>query len=53
MIIRAYDNNQINPEHKESDVFAINVLKTLFMIKYIQICEANVDNITSLMVKSY
>ena len=43
VIIRAYDNNQINPEHKESDVFAINVLKTLFMIKYIQICEANVD----------
>jgi len=50
VIIRAYDNNQINPEHKESDVFAINVLKTLFMIKYIQICEANIDNITSLMV---
>ena len=50
VIIRAYDNNQINPEHKESDVFAINVLKTLFMIKYIQTCEANVDNITSLMV---
>ena len=25
-------------------------LKTLFMIKYIQTCEANVDNITSLMV---
>lgn len=50
VIIRAYDNNQINPEHKDSDVFAINVLKTLFMIKYIQICEANVDNITSLMV---
>ena len=50
VIIRAYDNNQINPEHKDSDVFDINVLKTLFMIKYIQICEANVDNITSLMV---
>ena len=50
VIIRAYDNNQINPEHKESDVFSINVLKTLFMIKYIQTCEANVDNITSLMV---
>ena len=49
-VIIGYDNNQINPEHKESDVFAINVLKTLFMIKYIQICEANVDNITSLMV---
>lgn len=50
VIIRAYDNNQINPEHKTSNVFAINVLKTLFMIKYIQTCEANVDNITSLMV---
>ena len=32
VIIRAYDNNQINPEHKTSNVFAINVLKTLFMI---------------------
>ncbi len=50
VIIRAYDNSYINPDGKEKDVFAINVLKTLFMIKYILEIEANLDNITSLMV---
>ena len=52
VIIRAYDNTKINPEHKESDVFAINVLKTLFMIKYVMEIEANIDNITSLMISN-
>ena len=52
VIIRAYDNTKINPEKKTSDVFAINVLKTLFMIKYILEIEANVDNITSLMISN-
>ena len=52
VIIRAYDNTKINPEKKTADVFAINVLKTLFMIKYILEIEANVDNITSLMISS-
>ncbi len=50
VIIRAYDNSKINPEKKTSDVFAINVLKTLFMVKYVLEIEANVDNITSLMI---
>lgn len=50
VIIRAYDNSAINPDKKTSNVFAINVLKTLFMIKYILECEANIENITSLMV---
>ncbi len=50
VIIRAYDNSKINPEKRTSNVFAINVLKTLFMIKYILEIEANVDNITSLMI---
>ncbi len=52
VIIRAYDNSKINSEKKTSDVFAINVLKTLFMIKYILEIEANVDNITSLMISN-
>jgi len=52
VILRAYDNTKINPEHKESGVFAIDVLKTLFMIKYILEIEANVDNITSLMISN-
>ena len=50
VIIRAFDNSQINPDGKTEDVFAINVLKTLFLIKYVeQECEATLDNITSLM----
>ena len=49
VIIRAYDNDVINPEHKEN-VFAVNVLKVLFMIKYVdKVVVANIDNITSLM----
>lgn len=50
VIIKAYDNGFINPDHKTKDVFAINVLKTLFMIKYVNDVEANIDNITSLMI---
>lgn len=52
VIKRAYDNSYINPEGKEIDVFAINVLKTLFMIKYVLEIEANLDNITSLMISN-
>ena len=50
VIIRAYDNSFVNPERKEKDVFAINVLKTLFLIKYVPEIQANVDNIVSLMI---
>ena len=50
VIIKAYDNSFINPDRKTKDVFAINVLKTLFMIKYVNDVEANIDNITSLMI---
>ncbi len=50
VIIKAYENSYINPEGKDSDVFAVNVLKTLFMIKYVQDITANVENITSLMI---
>lgn len=52
VIIRAYDNSYINPEKKNGDVFIINVLKTLFMIKYVLEIEANLENITSLMVEN-
>lgn len=52
VIIRAYDNHFINPEHKERDVFAVNVLKTLFLIKYVLEIEASIDNITSLMIEN-
>jgi hypothetical protein len=53
VILKAYENSFINPDKKESDVFAVDVLKTLFMIKYCNdICNANVDNITSLMIEN-
>ena len=51
VIVRAADNGYINPDHEE-DCFNVNVLKTLFMIKYITGVTANVENITTLMVSS-
>lgn len=52
VIIRAYENEIINPEHKEK-VFAVDVLKVLFMIKYVdKAVVANIDNITSLMASN-
>lgn len=51
VISRALDNNIINP-NKEEYNFNVNVLKTLFMIKYIREIEANIDNITTLMVSN-
>lgn len=49
VISRAADNSYINPDN-EVDNFNVNVLKTLFMIKYVKEITANVDNITSLMI---
>lgn len=51
VIIKAHDNSFINPD-KDDDCFNVNVLKTLFMIKYVKEITANLDNITSLMVDS-
>lgn len=51
VILQAYGNDHINPEHKrEGDVFAVEVLKALFMVKYVQDIDANIENITSLLV---
>lgn len=51
VIIRAYDNEYLNPD-KSEDCFDVNVLKTLFLIKYIKEIVANLENITSLMVSN-
>lgn len=52
VVIRAYENDMINPEHK-GKVFAVDVLKVLFMIKYVnKVVVANIDNITSLMASN-
>lgn len=45
----ALDNDYLNPAH-EKECFDVNVLKTLFMIKYVKEIKANIENITSLMV---
>ena len=50
VISRAADNDYINPDHEEN-CFVVNVLKTLFMIKYVKEITANVENITSLMIE--
>ena len=49
VIVRALDNEFINPNH-DRECFDVNVLKTLFMIKYVKEIKANIENITSLMV---
>lgn len=49
VIKRALDNEYVNPEHEEN-CFNVNVLKVLFMIKYVKEIKANIENITSLMV---
>ena len=49
VITKALNNEKLNPDHK-TDCFDVNVLKALFMIKYVKEIKATVENITSLMV---
>lgn len=49
VIIRALGTDAINPG-RESQVFAVELLKLLFLIKYVQDVKANEDNLTSLMI---
>ena len=49
VISRALDNEYLNPTHAE-ECFDVDVLKTLFMIKYVKEIKANLENLTSLMV---
>ena len=51
VISHALDNDYLNPS-REKESFDVNVLKTLFMIKYVKEITANIENITSLMVSS-
>lgn len=50
VISKAYDNEHLNPGHKKQGVFVIDVLKVLFMLKYIKNYQADVDTLVSLMV---
>lgn len=49
VITKAYSNEHLNPE-KDDNNFNINVLKTLFLIKYIKEIVPTPENITSLMI---
>lgn len=49
VIQRALDNDRLNPEH-DPDSFTINVLKTLFLLKYVKGIPLTVGNLVSLMV---
>lgn len=49
VISKALENNYINPDHEEN-CFSVNVLKALFMVKYVKEIKANVNNIATLMV---
>lgn len=49
VISKAIENREINPELEE-DCFNVNVLKTLFMIKYVDEIVPDIESITSLMV---
>lgn len=52
VISQALDNRNINPSG-ERECFAVNVLKVLFLVKYVKEFQATtVENITSLMVAS-
>ena len=51
VIVRALDNAVINPDKAES-CFNVEVLKALFMVKYVSEVEANADNLISLLVDS-
>ena len=51
VIQRAQDNPRINP-NKEEDCFNVNVLKTLFLLKYVPGVPLTVKNLVSLMVTS-
>ena len=49
VITKALDIEKLNPNH-EKNCFDVNVLKVLFMVKYVKEIKATVENITSLMV---
>ena len=50
IITGAMKNSYINPENEEN-CFNVNVLKVLFMIKYVKEIKGTLENITTLMVE--
>jgi len=51
VIQHAIDNEKINP-NKDPKPFAVEVLETLFMVKYVKNFDATLNNVTTLMIDS-
>ncbi|WP_125762723.1 BREX system P-loop protein BrxC [Companilactobacillus hulinensis] len=51
VIKHAIDNDVINPNH-EDNPFAVQVLETLFMVKYVSNFDATLNNVVTLMIDS-
>ncbi|MFH5811802.1 BREX system P-loop protein BrxC [Companilactobacillus sp. FL22-1] len=51
VIQHAIDNEKINPNN-EPKPFAVEVLETLFMVKYVKNFDATLNNVTTLMINS-
>ncbi len=49
VIRRALDNESLNPNH-EKNPFVLQVLKTLFMVKYLESFKADLNNVVTLMI---
>ncbi|MGY0221351.1 hypothetical protein ACW18Z_06785 [Limosilactobacillus fermentum] len=51
VIAHAVDNDTVDPTHEE-DNFNVQVLKALFMVKYLKDFDATLNNIVTLMIDS-
>lgn len=51
VIKHAIDNDVINPNHDDNP-FAVRVLETLFMVKYVSNFDATLNNVVTLMIDS-
>lgn len=49
VIRRAWENESLNP-NKEKNPFILQVLKTLFMVKYLENFKADLNNVVTLMI---
>ncbi|QEM98437.1 BREX system P-loop protein BrxC [Lacticaseibacillus paracasei] len=51
VLVRAHDNPAVNP-NKEKNPFALQLLKVLFMVKYVPKFTASLNNLITLMISS-
>ncbi len=51
VLVRAHDNPAVNP-NDEKNPFALQLLKVLFMVKYVTDFNASLNNLITLMISS-